>query len=194
MFIVTHRQRNVERRRPRRAWTRTLIEPSCSSTIFRATARPRPVPRLPLVEWNSSNMCGIMLGAMPVPLSITSMTDLVVLHIVARHETDQSLLRLHRIQGVAQQVHQHLVHAVGIQRDRRMILIDVGHHHHALLIGRRRHQLQALVRDRVDVDQLQPRLALLAVGQQVHRQVVDLVEVALDDAPALAGLGDVAGR
>ena len=37
--------------------------------------QPSPVPRLPLVLWNSSNMCFIMLGGMPTPLSPTSITD-----------------------------------------------------------------------------------------------------------------------
>ena len=53
----------------------TEMVPSCSSTIFFATANPSPVPRLPLVEWNSSNMWRIIGGGMPAPLSITSITD-----------------------------------------------------------------------------------------------------------------------
>src|SRR5690242_17070425 len=35
----------------------TVIVPSCSSMIFLVTAKPKPVPRLPLVLWKSSNMC-----------------------------------------------------------------------------------------------------------------------------------------
>ena len=33
----------------------TLTLPPCSATIFRVTAKPRPVPRNPLVEWNGLN-------------------------------------------------------------------------------------------------------------------------------------------
>ena len=54
-------------------------------------------------------------------------------------------------------------------------------------------QLQAFLDQDLGVDLFQLRFARAAVGQEVHRQVVDFLQVAIDDPPALGGLGDVRG-
>ena len=79
------------------------------------------MPRLPLVEWNSSNMCFIMPAGMPTPLSMTSMTVCWFSASYRQTTRIRPVLRLDRVERVAQQIHQHLVHAVGIQRDGGMV-------------------------------------------------------------------------
>ena len=112
----------------------TLIVPSCSSTIFFATANPSPVPRFPLVEWNSSNICFIMLGGMPAPLSTTSITNSLVDFQIFPDNTNQTRFGFDRIQRVAQQIQQHLMHAIGIQRHRRYIPVAIADGHHAFFV------------------------------------------------------------
>ncbi len=72
-----------------------------------------------------------------------------------------------------------------------MPLFNVGNDHHAFFIGRLSDQLHALIDEHLRIHQLELGFAALAVGQQVHRQIEDLVEVAIDDPPSLAGLNEI---
>src|SRR5205807_2659735 len=56
---------------------------------------------------------------------------LAVLRVIAAGDGDQAVVRLDRVQRVAQQVHEDLVHARGVERDGGLGLVYVGDDHRA---------------------------------------------------------------
>ena len=60
--------------------------------------------------------------------------------------------RRHRLPGVGQQVHQHLMKGGGVAEDRRQSPVETGDDLHVVRRQRLLHELQALIHDRVEVE------------------------------------------
>ena len=115
---------------PRVLWTR--ISPPSSLAISRLMDRPRPVPpyfRLVPVSacWNGSKMTRSLSGGMPIPVSVTENArtpvrpaqDRVVAAPARRGRLDPQadLARLGELEGVGQQVPEHLLQPLRVGRD-----------------------------------------------------------------------------
>ena len=71
------------------------------------------------------------------------------------------------------------MHSIGIERDWRDILVNIGDGHHASFVGGGGDKLQAFVDQLFGIHVFQTRFARPAVGQQVHREVINFFEVSI---------------
>ena len=77
-----------------------------------------------------------------------------LLGFVTADDAYQSAAWLHRIERVAQQIHHHLMHAIRIERDRRVVGVDIRQHHRRLRPCGGGRQFHALGDELVRIHQL----------------------------------------
>ena len=116
----------------------TQMRPPCISTISLAIASPSPVPPLVLVLelsiwWNFSNTLSRSSGGMPGPVSLTATAKAAVRD--AGH--DAHLARVGELDGVADEVEQHLRQALLVAEAMRQALGDVRLERELLGLGQR---------------------------------------------------------
>ncbi len=72
-----------------------------------------------------------------------------------------------------------------------MVGLYVGDGHDTLIARGRGHEFQTFFNQDLGIDLLHFRFARTAVGEKIHRKVINFLQIAIDDSPTLGGLREI---